>query len=50
MNAKQYQTLLDLYHNYNEAFITLDSHIQDAFYNILFERKGFVPSPTPTKG
>lgn len=50
MTEQQYQTLLSLYHNHNhnEAFITLATHIKDAFYDLLYDRKGFIPFPTPT--
>lgn len=47
MTHLQYKLLLKLYHNYNAAFISLDSKIQDAYYDILFGRKGYIPSPTP---
>jgi hypothetical protein len=35
MTKKQYFLLLDLYHEFNAAFISLDSRIQDAYYAIL---------------
>lgn len=49
MTEKQYQLLLALYHEYNEAFISLSATVQDAFYDCLYARKGFVPSPTQPK-
>ena len=47
MTEKQYQLLLNLYHEYNAAFISLAPSIQDAFYDLLFARKGFISSATP---
>lgn len=48
MTEKQYAILLNLYHEYNAAFISLNAKIQDAFYDVLFARKGFISSPNPS--
>lgn len=49
LTEQQYLILLNLYHNYNDAFITLNGNIQDAFYSRVMDRKGFVPTPTPPR-
>jgi hypothetical protein len=41
MTEKQYYLLLDLYHEYNDAFRSLPQSIQDAYYDILFGRAIF---------
>jgi hypothetical protein len=37
MTEKQFQMLLDLYHNYNEAFNSLSKEIKDKYYTRLYE-------------
>lgn len=32
MSDKQYQILLDLFHEFNEAFLTLSPEVKSAFY------------------
>ena len=34
----QYRILLDLYHEFNEAFVALPDDIKQAFYNRLYKK------------
>jgi hypothetical protein len=38
MTESQYRILLVLYHQYNDAFKTLSSDIQDAFFHRLYAK------------
>lgn len=38
MSDKQYQVLLDLYHEFNEAFLTLDQAVKSAFFDRLYAK------------
>jgi hypothetical protein len=38
MSEKQYQVLLDLFHEYNEAFLSLSQEIRTKFYARLYQK------------
>lgn len=38
LNDKQYKALLELYHEFNEAFIALPPYMQQAFYARLYNK------------
>lgn len=38
MSDKQYQILLDLFHEYYEAFLTLSKEVQDQFFARLYRK------------
>jgi len=46
MTRKQYQLILALYHNYNEAFKSLSQEIKDKYFDILYSHnQQFTDSP-----
>lgn len=38
LTEKQYRILLDLYNEFNEAFLSLADHIKEAFYRRLYQK------------
>ncbi len=38
MTDTQYQILLDLFHEYHEAFLTLSKEVQDKFFARLYQK------------
>lgn len=38
MTDKQYQVLVELFNEYNEAFVALPLHIKQAFYGRLYAK------------
>lgn len=45
MTEKQYLLVLNLYHDYEEAFLSLGESVKEQFFDLLFSRKGFIPTP-----
>jgi len=43
MTEKQYQILLELYHEYNEAFECLSAEIKTKYYNLLYHQAHYKP-------